>query len=151
MTLVPCVQGNKIWCMPPQFMLSSQTPSNVCTCIYHQNTILAVDALYGYIPGIPIYSKDFPATYLIVLDNDSCWYDECQHKDCGIEYVHPFPTDDDLKTRCVKWLKWKEVNGRTIKNEQSGTLFELYQHTETTVKSFLLLFLGNKNRVRTMK
>ena len=119
----------------PQVMVSFQTQSNVCTCIYHQNTIIALDALHSYIPGISIYSEDFPASCLIAPDTDSCWYDECQHKDCGFEYVYPFPTDDDLKTKCANWLKWEEVNGRTIKNE--GTLFELYQHTETTVKSFL--------------
>ena len=106
--------------------------------MYHQNTILALDAFYSYISEIPIYSKDFPLYCLIALDTDSCWYDECQHKDCGFEYVYPFPADDDLKTKCTKWLKWEEVNGRTIKNEQSGTLFELYQHTEATVESFLL-------------
>ena len=58
----------------PQVMLSSQTPSNVCTCIYHQNTIIALDALHSYIPGISIYSEDFPATCLIAPDTDSCWY-----------------------------------------------------------------------------
>ena len=29
------------------------------------------------------------------------------------------------------------MKGRILKNEQSRTLFELYQHTGTTVKSFL--------------
>ena len=84
-----------------------------------------------------LFTADFPASCLIALDTDSCWYDECQHKDSGFEYVYPFPTDDDLKTKCAKWLKWEEVHVWTIKNKQSGTLFELYQHTETTVKSFL--------------
>ena len=90
---------------PPQVMLSFQTQSNICTCIYHQNKILALDALHSYKPEIPIYSNDFLAYRLIALDNDSCWYDKCQHKDCGFEYVYPFPADDDLKTKCTKWLK----------------------------------------------
>ena len=42
---------------PPQLMLGSQTPSNVCTCICHQNTILALDALHSHVPTIPIYSR----------------------------------------------------------------------------------------------
>ena len=33
---------------PPQVMLSSQTPTNVCTCTYHENTILTLDALHAY-------------------------------------------------------------------------------------------------------
>ena len=93
-----------------------------------------VNKVHSYIPGVSIYSKDFPASCLIAPDNDSYWYDECQDKDCGFEYVYPFPTDDDLKTKCAMWLKWEDVNGQTTKNEQSGTMFELYQHNETTVK-----------------
>ena len=116
----------------PQVMLSSQTPFNVCTCIYHQNTILSLDVLHSYIPGIPITAKTYQPP-----DTDICWYDECQPKDCRFEYLYPFPADNDLKKKCAKWLKWEEVNGRAIKNEQFGTLFELYRHTETTVKSFL--------------
>ena len=82
---------------PPQVMLSSQTPSNVCTCVYHQNTILALDALHSHIADIPIYNKDFPASCLIAPDTDSCWYDECEHQNCGFEYVYPFPDDDNFK------------------------------------------------------
>ena len=33
---------------PPQVMLSSQTPTNMCTFIYHQNKILALYALHTY-------------------------------------------------------------------------------------------------------
>ena len=44
---------------PNQVMLSSQTPANVCNCIYHQNVILALDALHAHIPSVPVY-KDFP-------------------------------------------------------------------------------------------
>ena len=122
---------------PPQVMLSSQTPSNVCTCVYHQNTILALDALHSHIADIPIYNKDFPASCLIAPDTDSCWYDECEHQNCGFECVYPFPDDDNLKEKYVKWFRWEDVNGRIIKNELSGTVHELYKYTETTVKSFL--------------
>ena len=58
---------------PPQVMLSSQTPTNVCTCIYHQNTILALDALHTYMPSIPIYNKDFPLSCLESPDSENCW------------------------------------------------------------------------------
>ena len=39
---------------------SSQTPTNVCTCVYHQNIILALDAMNGYSDSFPIYSSSFP-------------------------------------------------------------------------------------------
>lgn len=119
---------------PPYVMSSSQTPSNVCTCIFHQNIILALDALHSYIAGIPIYSKDFPASCLIAPNMERCWYNECQHQDCGFEYVYSFPKDYDLRTKCAKWLKWEEANGRNIKNEQSWTVFELYKYTEANIR-----------------
>ena len=135
----------------PQVMLSSQTPSSVCTCIYYQNTIIVIDALHSYVPEISIYSKDFPAFCLIAPDTVSCWYDECHHNDCGFEYVYPFPADDDLKTKGAKWLKWEKVNGQTAKNEQSGTLFELYQHTETIIKSFILPCFEKRKQAESYK
>ena len=45
---------------------SSQTPSNVCTCIYHQSLFLALDAIHIHAPNIPTYSTDIqPPVYVI--------------------------------------------------------------------------------------
>ena len=49
---------------PPNVLLSSQTVSNICTCIYHENMILALSAVNKHVPDIPSYSKDFPASCL---------------------------------------------------------------------------------------
>ena len=124
---------------PPQVMLSSQTPTNVCTCIYHQNTILALDALHTYMPNIPIYNKDFPSSCLESPDSENCWYNECEHTNCGFEYFYPFPNDDSnkLSIKPAKWFKWEDVNGRTIKNEKSGTVFELHTYTKTVADAIL--------------
>ena len=122
---------------PPQVMLSSETPSNVHTCIYHQNTILALDALHSHVPIILIYSKEFPASCLVDPTADSCWYGESEHGSCGFQYVYHLPEDSDLKEAHAKWFKWEEINGRTIKNEQSGIVSELYKYTESVVKPFL--------------
>ena len=109
----------------------------MCTCIYHQNTILALDALYSHAPTIPIYSREFPASCLVDPTADSCWYRECEHSNCGFQYVYCLPEDNDLKEAHAKWFRWEEINGRTIKNEQSGTVSELYKYTENVVKPFL--------------
>ena len=34
---------------PPNVLLGSQTPSNVCTCIYHDNMILALSAVNKHV------------------------------------------------------------------------------------------------------
>ena len=57
---------------PPQVMLSSQTPTNLCTCVYHQNTILALNPRHTYMPNIPIYNKDFPSSCLESPDSTNC-------------------------------------------------------------------------------
>lgn len=45
-------------------LLSTRTPANVCTCIYHQNMFLALDAIHSFIPDIPSYNTDFlPPVY----------------------------------------------------------------------------------------
>ena len=41
---------------PPNVLLSSQTPSKVCICVYHQNMLLALDIIHRHVPGIPVYS-----------------------------------------------------------------------------------------------
>ena len=89
---------------PPQVMLSSQTPTNVCSCIYHQNTIMALDALHTFMPNLSIYNKDFPSLCLESPDPENCWHNECKHKICGFEYFYPFPNDDsnNLKYQTCK-------------------------------------------------
>ena len=133
---------------PPQVMLSPQTPTNVCTCIYHQNTILALDTLHTYMPNIPMYNKDFLSSCLESPDLENCWYNECKHTNCGFEYFYPFPNDDsiNLSTKPAKRFKWEDVYGRTIKNKKSGTVLEFYTYTKTAVDAFLPhCFIKRKN------
>lgn len=44
---------------PPHVLLNSQMPANVCVCLYHENFILAVDALQSF-PNNPIVFQGFP-------------------------------------------------------------------------------------------
>ena len=64
---------------------------------------------------------------------------ECKHTNCGFEYFYPFPNDDSnkLSIKPAKWFKWEDVNGRTIKNEKSGTVFELHTYTKTVADAIL--------------
>ena len=57
---------------PSQVLLSSQSPSNVCTCIYHQNMILSHDAIHNYLSTIPTYNKKFSVTCIISPEEESC-------------------------------------------------------------------------------
>ena len=90
-------------------------------------------------PNIPIYNKDFPSSCLESPDSENCWYNECEHTNCGFEYFYPFPNDDssNLSTKPARWFKWEDVNGCTIKKGKSGTVFGLYTYTKTFVDAFL--------------
>lgn len=50
---------------PQHVLLSSQMPSNVCTCVYHENYMMAVSALHAVVPSVPSYSKDFAASCFV--------------------------------------------------------------------------------------
>ena len=63
---------------PPNVLLSSQTPANVCTCVYHQNMFLALDAIHCHIPSIPSYNTEFPASCIVDPGSDACWFGECK-------------------------------------------------------------------------
>ena len=57
---------------PSQVLISSQGPSNVCTCIYHQNMILSHDAIHNCLSTIPTYNKKFSVTCIISPEEESC-------------------------------------------------------------------------------
>ena len=120
---------------PQQVKFSSETPANVCTCIYHQNVILALDSLHKYDPTIPIYSKDFAATCLVSAENEACWYGSCDHDSCNVSSFYPEPKNCEEP---AKWVKWEEVNGRYIKNEKSGIVEDLYIYLCNILPEFFI-------------
>ena len=120
---------------PPNVLLSSQTPSNVCTCVYHQNMFLALDAINIHVPDIPSYSTDFPASCLLDPGSDLCWFGNCSHDSCGFEAIYPLP--DTVKNFPAKWMTWQEANGRLSKLENIGTVQDLYDHICSMTTKFL--------------
>ena len=110
---------------------------NVCTCIYHQNVILALDGLHAHIPNIPVYNKEFTTSCVVKPESDSCWFNECQHQNCGLQAFYLLPDDEDLVSKIVKWMGWEEVNGHIIKTEHSGSIFDLQSCISVIMKPFL--------------
>ena len=83
----------------------------MCTCIYHQNVILALSAMHKYLPEIPLYSKSF-AEGCLVSSDEKCWYGNCDHDTCSFDSTYEKLQNSDDP---AKWMKWEEVNGRIIK------------------------------------
>ena len=122
---------------PSQVLLSSQVPSNVCTCIYHQNIILSLDAIHNYLPTISTYNKQFSATCIISPEEESCWFNECKYEFCCFQHIYPKPDNADLLQKAVKWFKREEKNGCIAKLEQTGTLDSLYNYIVSAMPKFL--------------
>ena len=120
---------------PPNVLLSSQTPSNVCTCIYHENMILALSAINSHVAEIPSYSKDFSASCLVDPDNDKCWFGKCNHDGCGFEARYALPSTVEGKK--ATWVQWQEHGGRISKLEMNGTVKDLYDHISFMSIKFL--------------
>ena len=120
---------------PQNVLLSSQTPSNVCTCIYHQNVFLALDDIHIHAPNIPTYSTDFPASCLRDPESDSCWFGECCHDDCGFSAVYSLT--DEVKDVDAKWFRWQKVSGRLSKLEEKGSLHDLYDYISSIAPKFI--------------
>ena len=79
-----------VW--PPNVLLSSQTPSNVCTCIYHQNAFLALDAIHNVVPDIPVYTSEVCGSCFIDPVSHLCWFGNCAHTSYGFEVKYPLQT-----------------------------------------------------------
>ena len=120
---------------PPNVLLSSQTPSNVCTCVYHQNMFLALDAIHSYIPNIPSYSTEFSSSCLLEPEGDLCWFGECTHNGCGFAAKYSLP--DNVKDSRAIWMRWQENNGRMAKMQEPGTIEDLYNYICSMAPKFM--------------
>ena len=88
---------------PEHVRFSSETPANMCTCIYHQNVVLALSAMHKYLPEIPLYSKSF-AEGCLVSSDEKCWYDNCDHNTCSFDSTYKNPQHPDDPAKWVKKL-----------------------------------------------
>ncbi|KAJ8273805.1 hypothetical protein GJAV_G00105720 [Gymnothorax javanicus] len=125
---------------PVNVLPCSQTPSNMCLCTHHQNFIMALDSLHGYVPSIPPYTKDFSASCLVSPGREECWFGTCEHdggEKCGFGNMYFLPDDSGLCQSPAKWMKWVETNGHLIKNEQTGTIEDLFNYAESMAPAFL--------------
>ena len=92
---------------PENVKFSSETPANVCTCIYHQNVILPLDAMHKHVPEIRLYSKSF-AEGCLVSSDENYWYSNCDHDTCSFDSTYEKLQNSDDP---AKWMKCKDILG----------------------------------------
>ena len=121
---------------PPNVSLNSQTPSNVCQCTYHQNSIMAVHAVHNYLTDISPYTKDVPASCLDCPQNEECWFGTCSHESCEFADVYTLPNEPHLTELPAKWNKWQDIEGRLVKHEETGSVANLNSYIESIAPKF---------------
>ena len=97
--------------------------------------MMALSAFHAVVPSVPSFSKDFAASCFVNPEEDCCWFGQCDHENtCGFQVKYPLPDDDAEKN--VKWMKWEEQNGRLIKNDNKGTVKNLYGYVVLMSQKF---------------
>jgi len=92
-------------------LFSSQMPSNVCTCVYHENFVMALSA----VASVLSYYKDLAASCLVNPEQDFCWFGECDHENtCGFDVKYTLPDEDVEKN--AKWMKREDQKDWLTRN-----------------------------------
>ena len=64
---------------PDHVLLVSQTPHNVCGCIYHSNIILLCEGIHRKEASFPLYNKrEFFSMAVCSSDNEDCMSNNCE-------------------------------------------------------------------------
>ena len=68
------IRKNKFASLRPlHVQLSNKQPHNVCLCKYHENFILAINALHAHCPNIPNYNYELPGELFSCPSTRDCW------------------------------------------------------------------------------
>jgi hypothetical protein len=98
---------------PPEVLLCSKTPRNVCGCTYHQNVILLMEALHQH-SNFPLYSRDNLLGICIcpgVDDLETCVANECdncQNLRLFWEYAQSIPSE--ICSKLISVEQWSSGN-----------------------------------------
>ena len=120
---------------PKHVLLCSKLPHNVCLCKYHENFILAVDALHKVCPDFPSYSHELPESFLCQPPSRNCWVNECDTCKDGSIFNRLFFSEEAVMTT---WYAWKkDESGKVCKVMEEGTTQELREYICLILPQFL--------------
>ena len=82
---------------PEHVMIQSQTPENVCLCLYHENIRLLLEA----VPNLPKRTGDFVSTIVCDPDNKDCMLQTCSECRELKKYRENIINDKDTDEICT--------------------------------------------------
>ena len=59
---------------PKDVLYLCDLTQNVCTCTYHENVMLILQALHCIYSIYPLYSHNLPNKFVCPQPNDDCWF-----------------------------------------------------------------------------
>ena len=91
-------------------LYSSDSPQNVCTCIYHENVMLILYIALHRIDSIyPLYSHNLPNKFVCSQSNDDCWFNKCNQCKDALVFSKNYHLQNDATLQEVRWYQWENA------------------------------------------
>uniref|UniRef100_A0A8D9F251 Uncharacterized protein n=1 Tax=Cacopsylla melanoneura TaxID=428564 RepID=A0A8D9F251_9HEMI len=151
------IKKSKFYCLrPPNVLLSSEMPHNVCVCKYHANVIFLTQALHKLVYSFPPDHTTLICRLTCNVEDEKCMTGVC--KECCDKSPDSFiEKSDDLKLNAT-WNQWKEIDGRQELVLTEGTVQEAVNDLKEQIAYFkvhsyvkrvqTLAFLEAKNNMK---
>lgn len=110
----------------------SETPPNLCVCIYHANFEFMLKSLSEMVPSVPKVAKDFLNTICCDIKDEVCMTSNCK-KCYSICDILPLKLNLNQNAR---WKQWIPNDKRTEVKYEEGTLQLLLEKLENKLKKF---------------
>lgn len=120
---------------PKHVMLQSQTPENLCLCLYHENIRLLLEA----VPNFPKRTGDFVSAIVCDPDNKDCMLQTCN--ECGelkkYRILMENATENKDSDEIYMFRQWLKDEDKLIRAKQSATIGDVLNKIEEKCTYFL--------------
>lgn len=126
---------------PKHVKLSNKLPHNVCLCIYHENFILAVTALYKGVPSFPKYSVTLCEAFMCSPVTKTCGLGNS--KICNNLFLNKMQEEvesEDFYENEVSWHMWEKVNGSLTEVVCEDSVTELIIYLHEMLSRFFIFY-----------
>lgn len=117
---------------PKHVRLNSQTPSNMCVCIYHANFEFLLQSVSEVVSTVPKSAKDLMNELCCDTTNEACMTSSCKNCDTIFDIL-PLNYSSDAT---VRWKQWTKNEHHTQISEEEGTFQVLLQTFESKLQRF---------------
>lgn len=120
---------------PKHICLRSETPGNLCLCIYHENIRLLLLAA----KDLPKRTSDFIIKIVCSSEKKDCMLSKCENCRRNIELILDENAEqEEIGDDEVQYQQWlKDEQGKITRQKLSGTMSEIFNKLKEKVPQFL--------------